>query len=328
MTINDTPPQLTVVVGLISGRVEDLAACLEALRRQEDPPSLEILVPYDDPCAEVTRLEQEYPEVRFLRAEGLDSAQARAGASREHHDTLRTMGLRAARGRYVALTEDHAIQGARWCRALVEALEAHPSVAAFGGAVDCGSPRLLNWAVYFCDFGRYQNPVPEGPAQYVSDSNVAYRRETLDAVRGAWDSDYRETVVHRALIEAGYQIWLTPKAEVWQARSGLNLGDSLRERYVWGRSFAWARVIAVPVARRAIYAAFSFVLPLLLTMRLGRVAFARGKFRGKFLAVLPLVFLLNMVWAYGEFVGYVTGRAASIPSSSSRVPETTASSTP
>ena len=151
-----------------------------------------------------------------MHADGLDSASARAGASREHHDTLRTIGLRAARGRYVALTEDHAVAARGWAQALTQALEAHPRVAAFGGAVDCGTDRLLNWAVYFCDFGRYQNPLREGPAHYVSDSNVAYRREALEAVRDAWQSDYRETVVHRALIDAGYQIWLTPKAEVAQ----------------------------------------------------------------------------------------------------------------
>ncbi len=328
MTIIDSSPQLSVVVGLISGRVDDLAACLDALHRQEGAPPLEILVPYDDPCVAVTRLAHEYPAVRFLRAHGLDSAQARAGASREHHDTLRTIGLRAARGPVVALTEDHAIGGPRWCRALLDALETHPGVAAFGGAVDCGSPRLLNWAVYFCDFGRYQNPVPEGPAHYVSDSNVAYRREALDAVRDAWKSDYRETVVHRALIDAGYQIWLTPLAEVWQTRSRLTLVDSLRERYVWGRSFAWARVFGAPLWRRAFYAAFSFVLPFLLTFRLGRLAFSRGRSRGRFVACLPLVFLLNAVWAYGEFVGYATGRAAAITPSPAGCAETTVSPAP
>jgi hypothetical protein len=328
MTTIESAPELSVVIGLISGRIEDLSACLRALDRQEDAPRFEILVPYDDPCAAVTRLQQNYPAVRFLHAHGLDSAQARAGASREHHDTLRTIGLRVACGRYVVLTEDHAVQDPRWCRALVDALEAHPEVAAFGGAVDCQSSRLLNWAVYFCDFGRYQNPVPEGPAHYVSDSNVAYRREALSAVQAAWDSDYRETVVHRALVEKGDQIWLTPKAVVWQARSGLRLGAALRERYVWGRSFAWARVLGAPLSRRAIYAAFSFVLPFLLTFRLARVAFSRGRSRSMFFACLPLVFLLNVVWAYGEFVGYATGRPAAAASAPPRYPETTPSPAP
>ena len=102
MTANDSAPVFSVVVGLISGRTEDLAECLQALRGQADAPSMEILVPYDDPCADVTRLKAGFPEARFLHADGLDSAAARAGASREHHDTLRTIGLRAVRGRYVA----------------------------------------------------------------------------------------------------------------------------------------------------------------------------------------------------------------------------------
>jgi hypothetical protein len=70
------------------------------------------------------------------------------------------------------------------------------------------------------------------------------------------------------------------------------------------------------------------VLPVLLTLRLGRVAFSRGRSRARFLACLPLVFLLNTVWAYGEFAGYATGRTATAPAPSSRRPETTVSPAP
>ena len=66
MSISDPIPTLSVVVTLVSGRTEDLASCLQSLRDQEDPPSLEILVPYDDPCSDVTRLAETYPEVRFV----------------------------------------------------------------------------------------------------------------------------------------------------------------------------------------------------------------------------------------------------------------------
>ncbi len=45
---------------------------------------------------------------------------------------------------------------------------------------------LVNWAVYCCDFGRYQGPLPPGAADFVSDSNVAYKRRALDAVRELW----------------------------------------------------------------------------------------------------------------------------------------------
>ena len=79
---------VSVVVGLISGRTSDLQRCLRALQAQTSREPLQIVVPYDDPCVAVTSLQTEFPQVRFVHAAGLDTAAARAGASREHHDTL------------------------------------------------------------------------------------------------------------------------------------------------------------------------------------------------------------------------------------------------
>ncbi len=308
MSGQDPAPRLSVVVGLISGRMEQLEACLQALHSQEAPPTLEILVPYDAPVAEVASLAQQYPEVKFFEAEGLDTAEARAGASREHHDTLRTLGIKAARGQYVALTEDHAVQESRWCAKLVSLLDDHPQVAAIGGAVECGNPRLLNWAVYYCDFGRYQNPLPEGPAAYVSDSNVVYRRQALEAIREVWEEDYHETLVHWGLVEHGHEIWLTPAVEVHQTREDLRLSDAWQERYVWGRSFSGTRVSGTSLPKRLVYAALSPLLPFVMTLRIVRGGLHRRKWLGRLAAALPLIFLLQCVWGFGEFVGYVTGR--------------------
>jgi hypothetical protein len=300
--------ELSVVVALISGRKEDLARCLTALTEQQvDPPTLEILVPFDEPVREVTKLAERFPQVRFIEAEGLDTRAARAGASREHHDTLRTLGLRAASGRIVALTEDHAVASSTWCSDMLRLLDEKPQLAAIGGAVECGSDRLLNRAVYYCDFGRYQNPLTEGPAEFVSDSNVAYRREALESVASAWEDDYHETMVHWALVEKGLELWLTPRSEVHQTRHDLGIGEALLERQVWGRSFAGTRVRGVSLVKRALFAALSFLLPFVLTWRVLRGARARGRASGRMLATLPWVFVLHCAWAWGEFVGYVTG---------------------
>jgi len=297
-------PGLSVVVALISGRRDALDRCLAALTSQLGAD--EILVPYDDPVADVTTLQAKYPSVQFLRAEGLDSAAARAGGGREHHDTLRTLGLRAARGRAVALTEDHAVASDTWCGDMLRLLDEHPQVAAIGGAVECGSSLLLNQAVYYCDFGRYQNPLPEGPAEFVSDSNVAYRRSALEAIGDSWSDDYHETRVHWALVEAGHELWLTPHSVVWQTREDLKLGNALRERFIWGRSFAGTRARGVSALQRLVYAALSFLLPFLLTLRIVRGVAKRGKLSGRFVAALPVIFTLQTLWAVGEFVGYAT----------------------
>lgn len=297
--------ELSVVVGLISGRKEDLRRCLSALEQQESPPPSEVLVPWDPPCREVTELAAEFPGVTFIEAD-LDTTHAREGYGREHHDTLRTLGLRAARGRIVALTEDHAVATPTWCADMVRLLSDHPKLGAIGGAVECGVDRVLHRAVYYCDFGRYQNPLPEGPAQFVSDSNVAYRREVLEAIQDVWKDDYHETVVHWALVEKGFELWLTPKSTVHQHRAGLRWSGALRERYVWGRSFAGTRVRGQSAWKRVVYSGFSLVLPLLLTYRIAAGVLRRRRGVGKFFLAFPVIMLLQGFWALGEFMGYAT----------------------
>ena len=305
---------LSVVVGLISGRKSDVRRCLNALHSQTIDGLAEILVPYDDPCADVATLKAEFPRVRFLHAAGLDTAEARAGASREHHDTLRTIGLRAATRDVIALTEDHAVVAQTWCEEMIAALARHGNAAAVGGAVECESDRRLNHAVWFCDFGRYQQELPEGPAAFVSDSNVAYRRAALDRVASAWQDDYHETAVHWAMMAAGYELCTTPRVEVRQARGALSLGEALRERYVWARSFAGTRARMIG-PKRFVLGILAPLLPFVMTWRLAATTARRGRHMSQFLRCLPLILLLQTVWAFGEFVGYITadpgGRAES-----------------
>ena len=259
---------LSVVIVRVSRKESDLERCLAALKAQQGAPEIEIVVPRDE-----------------------DAADARPGSHRRF-DLLRAAGLRAARGTLVAMTEDHAVASPTWAADLVAALAAHPRAAAVGGAIRCGATDLLARAVWACDFGRYADP-REGPARYVSDSNVVYRVEALESVRDLWESGYRETVVHDALAARGFELRLTRGGVVEQIRSGLRLGPALRERVVWGRAYAAARG-----GPRALLAIGSPLLPFLLTWRLRR-----------FVACLPLIFVLESAWAYGEFLGYATGRA-------------------
>ena len=307
----DAAPEVSIVVALISGKTGDLERCLAALHAQEGALPFEVLVPYDAPCAGSLALAARFPEVKFLALDGVDTRAARAGGSREHHDALRSLGLRHARGRYLLLTEDHAHAEPRWSAGLVAALAEHPKAGCVGGAVECGGRGLLAYAVYLCDFGRYQNPLAEGPAWFVSDSNVCYRRAALDDVAATWrddGQDYHETSVHGALAAKGFELRLTPRVVVWQTRSGLTLRETLHERYVWGRSYAGSRVAGAGPGRRLVLAALTPALPFVLTWRLLRGALAKRRAVGRALLALPLLFLLSTFWSLGELGGYVTGR--------------------
>jgi len=170
-----------------------------------------------------------------------------------------------------------------------------------------GIDRALNWAVYFGDFGRYQNPIPSGPSAYVSDANVCYKREALQRVADAWAGSYNEARVHGALTERGEVLALSPEVIVYQHRLNLRLGPALMERYVWGRSFAAVRVARVPSSRRALLALLCPLLPFVLSLRQLQNVLRTGRNRAAFVRALPLTMLLDLVWSYGEFVGYLTG---------------------
>ncbi len=286
-------PALSVVVVVLAGRPY-LARCLTALTQQVSGPEMEIIVPYDESMDYVPSLRLLFPEVKFHRVSG-----------RRTYAELRAAGFRQARGALVALTEDHCMPAPDWAQRIVAA-HSGPH-AAVGGAVEKREPdTVLNWAVYLCDFSRYMNPVRSGPAFYLTDCNVSYKREALIEIADIWAEAFHETAVHGALRARGETLWLSPDIVVYQQRD-LRLGPALRERYKFGRLFAGIRVAGQSGARRLIYAAFTPVLPALLVWRAAMNVLRKGRHRGSLLRALPAMALLASVWSFGELTGYLAG---------------------
>lgn len=302
----DTAPELSIIIGLIAGGREPMETCLSAIEPGVRLIGAECLIPYDARLDGLPELEARFPWARFIDARDRVDARRFGSFSREHHDILRAIGLNRARGRIVALLEDHGTPAPGWCDAM---LDAHKRpVAAVGGAVENGVDRLLNWAVYFCDFGRYMNPVPSGPSEFLSDSNSSYKREALESVREMWADAFHETSVNWELRRRGATLVLDPGMTVYQTRRTLRFFPALMERYVWGRSFAGTRAREVGGGKRVILAGLSFLLPAVLTLRIVRLGLSKRRSLGKLMAALPLLLLLQSFWALGEFVGYVTAR--------------------
>jgi hypothetical protein len=301
-------PDLSIVIALIAGRQAALTTCLEALEASARLYRVECIVPYDARLDGVEELVKKFPWVDFVDARAEVDEKQFGSSSREHHDILRALGIRRARGRVIALLEDHGTPSSDWCTAVLQAQQGPD--AAIGGAVENGVDRVLNWAVYYCDFGRYQNPVPEGPAEFVSDSNVSYKREALESVKALWFDAFHETSVHWELRRQGEILRLEPRMVVYQTRRTLRLLPVLHERYVWGRSFAGTRASEATRARRIVFASLSFLLPVVLSGRIVLQSLHRRRYLSRLLLSLPLIVSLETIWSLGEFVGYVTGRAS------------------
>ncbi|MBI4590751.1 MAG: glycosyltransferase [Candidatus Rokubacteria bacterium] len=288
--------ELTVVVVMLAGR-EPLIHCLNALSRQAGAPAMEIIVPYDARLADAGSLAARFPSADFIALEG-----------RRTYAELRALGVRRARGALVALTEDHCTPDPDWCARIVEAHRAPH--AAIGGAVEKGPDTTVSWAVYLYDFSRYMTPLREGPARYLTDCNVSYKRAALGSIAEVWREEFHETAVNWALEARGETLWLSPRIIVRQQRT-LRLVAAVRDRYAFGRLFASTRVAGATACRRAFYAGFSFLLPPLLVGRIAANVFRKRRHAGQLLRAAPALLLLTTAWAWGELVGYTTGRPGS-----------------
>ena len=286
---------LSIVVVTFAGSVY-LDRCLQALLLQINVDNVEIIVVCDQSFCDVSAWQNRFPQMRFIAARG--------------HRTfaeLRALGVANAQGTIIALTEDHCIPNPDWCERI---LQAHiRSYGAVGGAVEKAPPdTALNWALYLSDYARYMNSRSAGYSSELTDCNVSYKRSALDAIAGVWSLEFHEPAVHGALLAKGQSLWFSPDIIVYQRRSA-RFREAIRERYIFGRLFGSGRADAVTMPRRFFYGTISILLPALLVGRVARHVFRRQRHVGIFLRSLPALIVLNSVWACGEFVGYLTGRA-------------------
>ena len=298
-------PDLSVVITIVSG-AKHLEYCLTELLKQvkEIAASVEIIVPFDETNGDIARLVPVFPDAGFsaMRMSVADAS----GKCHEHFDELRAAGLQQAEGRIVALLEDHEKPASDWCGKM---LEAHKMPhAAVGGAVENGVDRTLNWAACFFDFGRYQNPVREGPSSFLTDVNVAYKREALDEIRHVWEGGFHEPAVHAALLELGKTLWLSPDIIVYQNRVGLGYVEACREKLIWGRYFSGNRVEGAGLSVRLVYCVYSLAVPAIILAKMSVNALKKRRLLGVYMKSLPASIVLILSWSVGEFTGYLTGR--------------------
>lgn len=305
-------PLLSVVAVIVSDTVDrnanvsHLEPCLKALSDQRGGPAMEIIVPYYPPVNGIDALGRMFPKLRFVPIPDLKTHAGPSGG-REHHDELRARGMALAQGDLIALIEDHGIAGPGWSASLVRSHQ--QPYAAVGGAIENGVDRALNWAVYFCDFLRYQNPLPQGEVYSASDANISYKRQALEKIRPVWQEIFHETAVNTTLLQQGEKIALDPGMIVYQQRRNLRLGTALKERFIWGRSYAGTRVSLISTGKRLILAALSPLVPAVILLRMFQTVLQKGRSVGVFLKVLPFTALLSAGWAIGEMTGYLTGKA-------------------
>jgi hypothetical protein len=310
--MTENPIELSVIVTMLGGP-NFLDGYLARMVPQTEGRSVELIVPYDSTAGDLRPVIQKYPQVQYIDM-GVVQTKAPPGtrtASHEIYDVRSAWGLRAARGDIIAVTQDCCVPAPDW---IAQTLEAHRTLphAAIGGAVEHGGQGGLNWAIYFLDYARFMLPVTEGPADYLTDANVAYKREALEPLRPLWEERYKEVTINWELLRRGEVMWMKPEMVVHQDRGPLTFADLLAERYYWGLLFAGIRVSEVSLWRRLFYIVMGLGVPIVLLGRPAKKVFAAGRNRLQFLKFLPQTLAMVTLWSLGEYVGYITGKEASL----------------
>jgi hypothetical protein len=247
--------------------------------------------------------------VRTLELGPLPTSNPPSSAAGQHEliDRRRAAGLAAAQAELVGIVEDRAIPKPDWAATAVRLHRQLPHLV-IGGAIENGSQGVLESAVYFCDFGRYQRPFDAGPRPYVSDVNVVYKRRALEMTRDVWRTRYHEPLVHWALERAGQTLFLSPELVVDEVRTDLTTSGLVVERFAWGRLFGSLRARGASSARRLGLAAASPLIPAILLGRFVRDRIVKGASARAMVRVAPAVTLLVCAWAAGEAAGYFSRR--------------------
>ncbi len=236
------------------------------------------------------------PAVRWLKSPG-DSV-----------FVLYAIGLRAARGDVVALTEDHALPRAGWIAAVLDAHERHPEAAAIGGAIENGSAEgLLEWASYFTTQGPHMAPLGDSVvAMTTNEANVSYKRGTLERYDPDDGSGFMAILYNQRLAQAGEVLRVDDRMVVDHFETvGLRWTTSIH--YHNGRTISAFRRARGMTREEWLRMATAYMLPAWRVGRVIRTGLAKGRLRRELLMSAPFAVWLEYVQATGHLMGYLAG---------------------
>jgi hypothetical protein len=286
-------PSLSVVIPSVNGW-DDLEGCLAAVTAQGNGIRVEVLVADRVGAPVRERVRARFPAVRLLEAPPGTSI-----------PRLRALGFAAATAPVVGVIEDHVLVPTDWAERMLGAHEGGAPVV--GGAVEnAATDRLVDVAVFLCEYNHCLVPPPAGPADWLTGNNVTYRRALLERFAGVIALEGWENVLHDALRHGGIPLTSRPDIVV-RHKKHFTVWGYASQRFLYSRSFAGSRVRGAGPARRAAFGAAAFLLPPILLARMARNVRRSGRYARELALGLPLLLVWTGAWAAGEVVGYWFG---------------------
>lgn len=215
-------------------------------------------------------------------------------------------GVRQARGRVVALTEDHCFPDPEWAEALLRAHEDDWSVV--GPVVRNGNPgSMVSEADFVIGYGPWMAPMGQEEMEFLPGHNSSYKRDELLALGGRLERLMEaETVLHMEWSAQGRRLRVEPAAQV------RHLNYSLWRSWVpvqvlAGRLFGGLRAETWPRRRQLFYAAASPLIPLVRLWRSAKEFTRSGRSIGRLLRMSPALIIGLALDGFGQCLGYLLG---------------------
>jgi glycosyltransferase involved in cell wall biosynthesis len=269
--------------------------CLEGLFDQDLDGSYEVVVVESTGDGTAERLAARFPGCRVI-----------APPARTLPAEAQNIGVAAARGPFIAITNHDCLVPRDWLRRLL-ARHAAGAYAAVGGAVSNGTPRsLVGTAAYWSEFNEFTTGRPAGVVAGVPQCNVCFQRSALvgatpfPTVRfGA-----EELTFNYELTRAG-GVFFFDSAIVVTHLNRTTVAAYLAHQRVLGMGSAMARrLVPLPGTVLIRHPALIPLLPLLRLIRvISRVARRHPDELPRVIGLTPLLLIGYVMWAAGFWKG-------------------------
>lgn len=296
-------PTISVIIASVNG-VPMIEECLASLAAQQGNVHAEVIVMDVTGDETVKLIQEKFPWVRL-----------ETFIERRTIPQLRAAGLQYAAGEIIAIIEDHCLPDPHWYEEMTKAHRAHAEHIAVGGPVENGScDRLVDWAVFFCEYSAFMMPLPRGTVEDIPGNNASYKRTAFEGIlhlEETLTSGFWESTLHKELRARGERFFLEPSMVVYHKKR-FGFWYFISQRYHYSRYYAGRLVSGASVPWRVLRGAAALALPVLLLSRIARRIVRKRRHLKELLLTIPLLVVFTGAWAIGEMVGGVLGPGHSL----------------
>ncbi|MBX7244459.1 MAG: Gfo/Idh/MocA family oxidoreductase [Candidatus Sumerlaeaceae bacterium] len=221
-------------------------------------------------------------------------------------------GVRRARGRVVAITEDHCFPDAGWAEAFVNAHK-DDVYSVVGPVMRNANPDSYCGRVDFIiAYGTWMEPLEAQEMNVMPGHNSSYKRDELLALGGRLDRMMEmEPLMHFQWSAEGRRLRVEPMARCRHVNFS-RWRSWFRVMYVAGRLFGGLRCVGWPRPKSLFYAAASPLIPFVRFYRVALLFTRPGQGLFKFLPLAPGIALGLSLDGLGQFMGYLFGVGSAV----------------